>query len=101
MHTHFVSNIGVSQGAVLGPLLSNLYVSDLEDVARANGASLPSFADDFTLYCKRKTMDEAVDDASLALQVVSTALDQTGLSMSKEKTVSMLISASPSFDCCI
>ena len=101
MHTHFVSNIGVSQGAVLGPLLSNLYVSDLEDVARANGATLPSFADNFTLFCSRKTMDEAVDDASLALQVVSTALDQKGLSMSEEKTVSVLIPASPSFKCCI
>ena len=62
MHTLFVSNKGVPKEVYcMGHLLFNLYVSDLQDVARANGASLPSFADDFTLYCSRKTMDKAVD----------------------------------------
>ena len=49
------------QGSVLGPLLFNVYVSSLQDTARAKSVSLPSFADDFTLYSIRPTMTEAAD----------------------------------------
>ena len=84
-------NKGVPQGSVLGPLLFNVYVSDLEKVAKSGGASMPSFADDFTLYCVRKSPHEAGRAVSDTLGNVTDALEIKGLSLSPEKTVAMFI----------
>ena len=82
-------NKGVPQGSVLGPLLFNVYVSDLEKLTKSGGASMPSFADDFTLYCaKTEVPGCAVSDA---LGNVADALEMKGLSLSPEKTVAMFI----------
>ena len=69
-----------------------MYVSGLQDVAQTNEASLPSFANDFTLYCSRKTMDEAVNAASIA-----TAPDHNVLSiiLGRKQCRSMLIPGGP------
>ena len=90
----FMSNKGVTQGSVLGPLLFNVYVSSLHDAARAKNVSLPSFADDFTLYSIRPTMTEAADAATSALQDISILLEEKGLTISEEKTASMMIASS-------
>ena len=91
----FMSNKGVPQGSVLGPLLFNVYVSwSLHDAARAKNVSLPSFADDFTLYSIRPTMTEAADAATSALQDISILLEEKGLTISEEKTASMMIASS-------
>ena len=82
-------NKGVPQGSVLGPLLFNVYVSDLEKLTKSGGASMPSFADDFTLYCaKTEVPGCAVSDA---LGNVADSLEMKGLSLSPEKTVAMFI----------
>ena len=80
-----MSNKGVPQGSVLGPLLFNVYVSSLHDAARAKNVSLPSFADDFTLYSIRPTMTKAADAATSALQDISILLEEKGLTVSEEK----------------
>ena len=87
----FMCNKGVPQGSVLGPLLFNVYVSDLEKLAKSGGASMPSFADDFTLYCAKKSPHEAGRAVSDALGNVADALEMKGLSLSPEKTVAMFI----------
>ena len=56
--------------------------------------SLPSFADDFTLYSIRLTMTEAADAATSALQDISILLEEKGLTISEEKTASMIIASS-------
>ena len=78
--------------SVLGPLLFNLYVADLPEIAQENRVALPSFADDMSLYCSRTTELEACKDASSALSVLHQAIQDIGLEINAEKTTSMIIS---------
>ena len=54
---------------------------------------MPSFADDFTLYCARKSLHEAGRAMSDTLGNVAGALEMKGQSprLSPEKTVAMFI----------
>ena len=88
---------GVQQGSVLGPLLFNIYVSDLPDLATAHGARLPSFADDFTLYTSSESPTAAWDRVSSVLRRLKSCLDDRGLEINSGKTVAMLISPSRSW----
>ena len=73
---YFYSSKGVPQGSVLGPLLFNIYVAGLPSIAEQHNASLPSFADDMSLYCSRKTEENACRDASQALDAILLSLQE-------------------------
>lgn len=88
----FECSKGVPQGSVLGPLLFNMYVADLAELVHDHGASLPSFADDFTLYTSNTSPSVACDSITRALSLVSNLLDARGLTVNKEKTEGMIIS---------
>ena len=48
-------------------LLFNVYVSDL--AANQHGTSLPSFADDMSMYCSHSTPEEACQVVSRAISM--------------------------------
>src|ERR1044072_9790348 len=50
---------GAPQGAVLSPLLSNIYLDPLDHLMAAAGAEMVRYADDFVILCKSKEQAEA------------------------------------------
>jgi RNA-directed DNA polymerase len=71
---------GSPQGAVLSPLLSNIYLNPLDHLLAGNGYQMVRYADDFVILCKSK------EDAERALAEVTRWTAQAGLSLHPEKT---------------
>ena len=71
---------GTPQGAVLSPLLCNIYLHRLDLALTARGFTLVRFADDFVVLCHSQAEAEA------ALQAVRSVLAELGLTLSEEKT---------------
>jgi RNA-directed DNA polymerase len=71
---------GAPQGAVLSPLLSNLYLNELDHQVARSGYEMTRYADDLVIQCR--THEEAT--AALALVQVWTA--QAGLTLHPTKT---------------
>ena len=66
-------------------------MSDLAAIADQHGTSLPSFADDTSMYCSRSTPEEACPVVSRAMFILNDAISSRGLTMNYDKTVSMII----------
>src|SRR5262245_66575527 len=64
---------GAPQGAVLSPLLSNVYLNPLDHVMAASGIEMVRYADDFVLLCRR------TEEESRALAVIQTWGEDIGL----------------------
>src|SRR5574341_2510433 len=71
---------GTPQGAVLSPLLCNIYLHRLDQSLTAQGFTLIRFADDFVVLCRSQA------EAAAALQAVRQGLADLGLTLSEEKT---------------
>ncbi|MEW5980629.1 MAG: group II intron reverse transcriptase/maturase [Acidobacteriota bacterium] len=71
---------GTPQGAVISPLLSNLYLDPLDHLAVWEGLEMVRYADDFVILCRTQA------DASSALQMVATWTNSVGLTLHPEKT---------------
>ncbi len=71
---------GSPQGAVISPLLSNIYLDSLDHLMAFNGFEMVRYADDFVILCR--TEQEAQD----ALALVETWTADAGLSLHPEKT---------------
>jgi len=71
---------GLPQGAVISPLLSNLFLDEFDESLQNHSLKLIRFADDFLVLCKTKRKAEA------ALEKAKKAIEDLGLSLHKGKT---------------
>lgn len=71
---------GVPQGAVLSPLLSNLYLNDLDHRMARNGYEMVRYADDFVILCGTQ------EQAECALEEVKRFVTEAGLTLHPDKT---------------
>lgn len=83
---------GTPQGAVLSPLLSNLYLDPLDHLMAHHHIQMARYADDFVILCR--THGEAL----AALDLVQTWTTQAGLTLHPTKTRIVDASAPGGFD---
>lgn len=71
---------GAPQGAVLSPLLSNVYLDPLDHLMAAQGLEMVRYADDFVILCR------TAEEASRALELVRNWVVDNGLTLHPTKT---------------
>lgn len=71
---------GSPQGAVISPLLSNIYLDPLDHKMAAAGIEMIRYADDFVLLCRSEA------EAREALALAQRWLDDAGLTLHPDKT---------------
>ena len=82
-------SIGIPQGSVLGPTLFSLFVNDLP--SNVTSGSVYLFAYDITIYCIKRTADEAVAQLDKALDELYDWCILNRLTPHPEKSEAMLI----------
>lgn len=71
---------GTPQGAVISPLLSNIYLDPLDHLMAGRGWEMVRYADDFVILCRSQA------EAEQALSLVRDWTAQAGLTLHPEKT---------------
>jgi len=71
---------GAPQGAVLSPLLSNIYLDPLDHLMAERGFEMIRYADDFVILCR------TAEDAERALEIVRQWTTENGLTLHPTKT---------------
>ena len=71
---------GVPQGAVLSPVLSNLYLNPLDHQMADDGFEMVRYADDFVVLCRSQC------EAEEALRLITAWVGQAGLTLHPTKT---------------
>lgn len=71
---------GIAQGAVISPLLANIYLHPLDCQMQQNGYRMVRYADDFVVLCR------SWEQAQLALAEVKAWVKDNGLILSADKT---------------
>jgi RNA-directed DNA polymerase len=77
---HWNPATGAPQGAVISPLLSNIYLDPLDHLMADAGFEMVRYADDFVILCG------SLEDAQKALQLVTQWTESAGLTLHPEKT---------------
>ena len=72
---------GCPQGAVVSPLLSNIYLDPLDHRMAGLGFKMVRYADDFVILCRSR------EEAEAAMALVQAWTDAAGLTLHPEKTV--------------
>jgi RNA-directed DNA polymerase len=71
---------GTPQGAVISPLLANLYLHPLDETMTKLGYRMVRYADDFVILCK------SAEQAHTALEEVKAWVEESGLTLHPGKT---------------
>lgn len=71
---------GTPQGAVISPLLANLYLHSLDERLVGLGYKLVRYADDFVVLC------QSAEQARAALEQVRAWVEENGLRLNEDKT---------------
>jgi RNA-directed DNA polymerase len=71
---------GTPQGAVISPLLANIYLHPLDQLMAARGYRMVRYADDFVVLCKSR------EEAAAALAQVQAWATENGLRLHPDKT---------------
>ena len=75
-----MSEMGTPQGGVISPLLSNLYLDELDHLMETRGYAMTRYADDMVILCK------SAAEADQALACVQEWMAKTSLHLHPEKT---------------
>lgn len=78
--TLWTPETGAPQGAVLSPILSNIYLDPLDHLLAQAGYAMVRYADDFVILCR------STDEAERALAMVTTWTADNGLTLHPTKT---------------
>jgi RNA-directed DNA polymerase len=71
---------GTPQGAVISPLLANIYLHPLDELMAAQGYRMVRYADDFVVLCKSR------EEATAALAQIGAWVTANGLRLHPDKT---------------
>ena len=71
---------GAPQGAIISPLLSNLYLNDLDHMMAQAGYQMTRYADDLVIQCQTR------EEAEAALEMVRRWTTERGLTLHPTKT---------------
>ena len=71
---------GAPQGAVLSPLLSNVYLDPLDHLMARSGLEMVRYADDFVVLCR------TAEEATCALELIQAWVADNGLMLHPTKT---------------
>jgi len=71
---------GTPQGAVVSPLLANIYLHPLDELMAARGYRMVRYADDFVVLCKSR------EEAAAALAEIRAWVAENGLRLHPDKT---------------
>lgn len=71
---------GTPQGAVISPLLANLYLNPLDWLMQASGLQMVRYADDFVVLCRTR------QEAEEALRKIERWMAEAGLTLHPQKT---------------
>ena len=74
------SETGTPQGGVISPLLSNIYLNELDPLMEGKGMALTGYAEDMVILCK------TAEEAGRALETVRDWMREAGLKLHPEKT---------------
>jgi RNA-directed DNA polymerase len=77
---HWTPDEGTPQGAVISPLLSNIYLDPLDHLMADEGYEMVRYADDFVILCRSR------EEAERALSKVESWTAAAGLQLHPDKT---------------
>lgn len=78
--TEWAPDKGTPQGAVISPLLANIYLNKVDHAMRAKRYEMVRYADDFVILCRSEA------EAQETLAAVKDMIEERGLTLHPEKT---------------